>query len=164
MKRFKQHRLLFVLALLMLMAVGCSNLGYQNGTVSLDVKLSANNLNTLVAKASDDEDSFIGKDNKIELIEPNLMRISGDFHLGEGKRASGTVDFAITSTESGPSIQVVASDVPGLDVNGAVVRAFNKTLAAALGEAASSKHEGGGITDIKVKDGKLVISVAMKVK
>ena len=164
MKSTKQSVLLVILVLLMLAAVGCSNFGYQDGKVSMDIKLGADNLNKLVARASEGENSFIGKDNKIELVEPNLMRISGDFHLGEGQRASGTVDFAITSTENGANIQIVESNVPGLDVDGPVVNTFNKALGGALSEAASTKNDGAGITGIQVKDGKLVISVTMKVK
>lgn len=153
------------LALLMLAALGCSNLGYKNGTVTMDISLSADKLNKIIDGLSLDEESFVGKVDSIEFIEPNIMRITGEFRLKGGNKASGSVDFAFDVTEGGFHVSVVDSTVPGLNQDSVVIKTFNKALEKALGAFVMEDSQGrGGITDVKVEDDELVFTVSVKLQ
>lgn len=162
MKRYKQIPIFLALALVMLTALGCSNFGYKNGVVTADVSLGVTALNKIIDNVGIDSDKFVGKIEQVELIEPNIMRITGDFRL-LGKEKKGSVDFAITTGEDGVKVDVVKSTIPGVDGNSKGVSAFTNALEGAL-NAFASKDGKGGVTDVKVQDGELVFSVSLKVK
>ena len=163
MKHYSKMLIFGILALLVIAASGCSNLGYENGVVTIDVTLSADKLNKMVDSIKIDNDNFVGKIERIDLLEPNIMRISGDFKL-LGKERKGSIDFAITRGEAGVQVDAVSSTIAGVDANTPVVRAFSNALASTLNAFAAKNSDGGGITDIKVKDDALVITVGVKVK
>ncbi len=162
MRQFRLLLSVLILALLMSTVLGCSNLGYHNGVVTMDVTLSADALNKIVDKVGIDSDGFVGKIEKVELIEPNILRITGDFKL-LGKENKGSVDFALTLGNEGVQVDAVHSTIPGVDGNTPVVKTFSNALASAL-NAFVVENSDGGITDLKVKDGSLVITVGVKVK
>jgi hypothetical protein len=156
--------LLLTLTILLLAALGCSNLGFQDGAITVDVTLNASTLNNLVGKVGVDNGNIVGKIEKIELIEPNIMRITAEYKLGE-KTESGSIDFAITTGGDGVKVEAVNSTLPGLEKDSPAVQRFNTALGNALGAFAAEKDErAAGITDIKVKDGSLVFTLSVKVK
>jgi len=164
MKHYRNILMLICLTLLMLAALGCSNLGYKNGAVTVDVTLGVDALNKIVHNVGIDGNNFVGKIERVELIEPDIMRITGDFKLF-GNAKSGSIDFAITTGQNGVSVDVVKSTIPGVDGNTPAVKTFSKALGKALSAfAADNSDSKGGITDIKVKDGQLVFTLSLKVK
>ena len=165
MKRTTRYAIL-VLILVALLAVvtGCSNFGFSNGAITMDVSLNAGTLNNIVTSVGVDSDNFVGKIDKIELIEPNILRITAEYKL-LGKEQKGSIDFAISSGDNGVQVDVVNSTIPGLDNNSPAIKKFNDALGNALGAFAAKEKEGAtGITDIKVQDGKLVLTISVKVK
>ena len=153
--------------LLLLLAAGCSNFGFQNGMITADITLSAETITGIIDSLSLDKDSFVGRIDDISFIEPNIMRITGEFRtdVKGGEKAAGTVDFAFDVGEDGVSVKIVNSTIPNLDVDSPKVQSFNNSLANALGNFANANSEKkGGITDIKVKDDALVITIGVKVK
>ncbi len=164
MKHARHLMIFLALTLLMIAASGCGNLGYENGVVSVDVTLSAETLNRIVDNVGIESDDFVGKIEKIELIEPNIMRITGDFKL-LGKERKGSIDFAIETGQDGVQVNAVNSTIPGMDGDSPAIQAFSNALAKALGAfAAENGDEKAGVTDIKVKDGQLVLTLSLKVK
>jgi hypothetical protein len=165
MKKYTRNlTILLTLAVLLLVSLGCSNFGFQDGAITMDVTLNADTLNKIVSSVGIDSDNFVGKVQKIELVEPNIMRVTGEYKLLNEEK-SGTIDFAITKGDNGVQVNVVDSTIPGLDENSPAVKSFNDTLGTALNAFASEKNQGAtGITDIKVKDGKLVLTLSVKVK
>ncbi len=163
--RHKRQILIFLtLALLMLAALGCSNLGYENGVVTADVTLSADSLNKIIDNIGVEGDNFVGKIEQVELIEPNIMRITGDFKL-LGNEKKGSIDFAITTGKDGVNVDAVQSTIPGVDGNTPAVKTFSNALSNALSAFATKSNDGkGGITAIKVKNGELVFTLGVKVK
>lgn len=165
MKNDGRRLLILTLLALMLAVVGCSNVGYQNGVVSVDVKLGVDALNQIVSNIGGEDSHFIGKIEKIELIEPNQMRITGDFKLESGDVQPGVIVFEFSSHDGKLGVQVVSMDVSGLSLDSGIIQSFNNALGNALGnEAADQSQSKGGISDVQVKDGKLVITVAIKLK
>ncbi len=163
-KHLRLSLLLFTLAMLLLAVTACSNLNFSNGAISVDVTLSASTLNNIVSKVGVDNDNFVGKIEKIELIEPNIMRVTADYKLGN-KAESGSIDFAISSGDDGVHVEAVNSTMAGLQTDSPVIKRFNAALGNALGAFAAEKNDrSAGITDIKVKDGELVITLSLKVK
>ena len=164
MKHTKRMIVFLALALLVLAALGCSNFGYEDGAVTVDVTLSADTLNKIVDNIGIEGDDFVGKIEQIELIEPNIMRITGDFKL-LGKEKKGSIDFAITTGDGDVKVDVVSSTMPGVDGDTPAVKTFSNALGKALSAFAMKDNDGkGGITDIKVKDGQLVFTLSLKVK
>ncbi len=163
--RHKRQILIFLtLALLMLAALGCSNLGYENGVVTADVTLSADSLNKIIDNIGVEGDNFVGKIEQVELIEPNIMRITGDFKL-LGNEKKGSIDFAITTGKDGVNVDAVQSTIPGVDGNTPAVKTFSNALSNALSAFATKNNDGkGGITAIKVKNGELIFTLGVKVK
>ncbi len=165
MKPTRHLSLFLALALLMLATLGCSNFGYENGTVTMDISLSADSLNKIIGGLSLDEESFVGKIDTIEFVEPNIMRITGEFRLKGGNKASGSVDFAFDVTQDGFRVSVVDSSVPGLNQDSVLIKTFNRALEKALGAFVMKDSQGrGGITDVKVKDDQLVFTVSVNVQ
>ena len=162
MRHYRKILVLFTLALLMIAALGCSNFGYENGMVTVDVTLGVDTLNKIVDNVGIDSDDFVGKIEQIGLLEPNIMRITGDFKL-LGKENKGSVDFSITEGANGVKVDVISSTIPGVDENSKGVSAFTNALEGAL-NAFANKDGKGGITDIKVKDEQLVFTLSMKVQ
>lgn len=164
MKRYRNILILMSLALVTIAALGCSNFGYENGVVTVDVTLGVDTLNKIVDNVGIDSDDFVGKVERIELIEPNIMRITGDFKL-LGTAKNGSIDFAITTGKDGVHVDVVKSTIPGVDGNTPAVKTFSKALGKALSAfAAENSDSKGGITDINVKDGQLVFTLSLKVQ
>jgi len=162
MKQCRNMLFVVSLALLTLLALGCSNVGYNNGVVTTDVTVSAVAMNKIVDNARIDSDSFVGKVEQIDFIEPNIMRVTGEFKM-LGKDQKGSVDFAITTGDGRVQVDAVNSTIAGVDGNSKVVRTFSNALESALNVFAS-KDGKGGVTDVKVADGKLVLTVAVKIK
>ncbi len=164
MNHLRDALIVLALSLLMMAALGCSNFNYKNGAVMVDVKMSADSLNKIVDNVGLESDDFVGKIEKIELIEPNIMRITGDFKL-LGKEKKGSIDFAITTDGGDVKVDVVDSTMPGVDGETPAIKSFSNALSKALSAfAAEGKDSKGGITDIKVKDGQLVFTLSLKVK
>ena len=165
MKRFTRYTILLLILTTLLVAVtGCSNFGFSDGAITMDVSLNADTLNNIVTSVGVDSDNVVGKIDKIELIEPNILRITAEYKL-MGKEQNGSIDFAITSGDNGVQVNVVNSTIPGLDNDSPAIKRFNNALGNALGAFAAKEKEGAtGVTDIKVKDGKLVFTISVKVK
>ena len=165
MNHLKPLIIVLILMMLALTALGCSNLGYQNGVVSIDLSLNIGKLNSIVSGIGGKDSDFIGKIDKIELIEPNIMRITGDFRLESGKVEPGSIDFAFAARNGALAVQVEQVDVSGLSLDSPVIKKFNDTLGKAFNaEVANSNENQSGVSDVKVKDNKLVITVKIKVK
>ncbi len=161
MKHKRHLAILLILALLMLGALACSNFGYNDGVVTADVTVSAASLNKIVESVRVESDNFVGKVESVDLIEPNIMRVTGEFKILD-KDQKGSVDFAITTGQDGVQVDAVGSTMAGVDGNSKGVRAFTSALETALNIFAS-KDGGGGITAVQVKEGQLVFTVSVKV-
>jgi len=165
MNQFKPLIIVLILSTLALAALGCSNFGYKNGVASIDLSLNIGKLNSIVSGIGGNDSDFIGKIDKIELIAPNVMRITGDFRLEEGKVEPGSIDFAFTAHNGVLAVQVVQVNLSGLSLDSGIVQSFNSALGNALGNEAADQSQGkGGVTNVQVRDNKLVITVAIKVK
>ncbi len=164
MKLARCWMIFLTLTLLVIAASGCGNLGYENGVVSVDMTLSAETLNGIVDSVGLESNGFVGKIEKIELIEPNIMRITGNFKL-LGKEKKGGIDFAIETGRDGVWVNAVNSTIPGVTGDTPAVKTFSNALARALGAfVAQNGDKKAGVTDIKVKNGRLVFTLSLKVK
>jgi len=165
MKHLTTLIIVLIVTVLAMTALSCSNFSYQNGTASIDLSLNISKLNSIVSGIGGKDSDFIGKIDKIELIEPNIMRITGDFRMENGKVEPGSIDFAFAARNGALAVQVVQVDISGLSLDSPVIIKFNDTLGKAFNvEVANSNNNQSGVSDVQVKNNKLVISVKIRVK
>jgi len=139
-------------------ACGIASFSTEGGELTVTVNLSesqANRLVTNVFTTNDGDDFLFTEITGVDLMEPNIMRVSGSTADG----ASGTYDLAFDVVDQALKIEVVAVDVPGVTLDDPRVQAANDELERAFIEGARSEGEEGGVAEVAVVNDELVFTI-----
>lgn len=139
-------------------ACGIASFSTEGGELTVTVNLSesqANRLVTNVFTTNDGDDFLFTEITGVDLLEPNIMRVSGSTADG----ASGTYDLAFDVVDQALKIEVVAVDVPGVTLDDPRVQAANDELERAFIEGARSEGEEGGVAEVAVVNDELVFTI-----
>lgn len=155
-KRLLIACLLLVFALVST-ACGIASVSTEGGELTIIVNVSESQANRLIDNvftSNDGDDYLFTQITGVDLIEPDIMRVSGTTADG----ASGTYDLTIGVVDEAIKIEVVAVDVPGVTMDDPRVQAANDELERAFLENASSDG-GGGVTNVAVVGDELVFTI-----
>jgi len=139
-------------------ACGVMSVSTEGGELTINVNLSESQANRLIGNVitSNEGDDFLFTEiSSVDLIEPNIMRVSGSTADG----ASGTYDLTIDVVDEAIKIEVVAVDVPGVTLDDPRVQAANEELAQAFLDSARSDGEDGGVADVAVVADELIFTI-----
>lgn len=158
----KAKRLLIAVMILALAlisaACGVMSVSTEGGELTINVNLNESQANRLIGNVftSNDGDDFLFTEiASVDLIEPNIMRVSGSTADG----VSGTYDLTIDVVDEALKIEVVAVDVPGVTLDDPRVQAANDELAQAFLDSARSDGERGGVADVAVVADELIFTI-----
>lgn len=158
----KAKRLLIAVMILALAlisaACGVMSVSTEGGELTINVNLNESQANRLIGNVftSNDGDDFLFTEiASVDLIEPNIMRVSGSTADG----VSGTYDLTIDVVDEALKIEVVAVDVPGVTLDDPRVQAANDELAQAFLDSARSDGESGGVADVAVVADELIFTI-----
>lgn len=138
-------------------ACGITSVSTEGGELTMSVNLSESQTNRLIDTVftnNDGDDYLFTEITGVDLVEPNIMRVSGTTADG----ASGTYDLTIGVVDEAIEIEVVAVDVPGVTMDDPRVQAANDELERAFLQNASSESD-GGVTEIAVVGDELVFTI-----
>lgn len=158
----KAKRLLIAVMILALAVIsaacGVMSVSTEGGELTINVNLNESQANRLIGNVftSNDGDDFLFTEiASVDLIEPNIMRVSGSTADG----VSGTYDLTIDVVDEALKIEVVAVDVPGVTLDDPRVQAANDELAQAFLDSARSDGESGGVADVAVVADELIFTI-----
>ncbi len=158
----KAKRLLIAVMILALAVIsaacGVMSVSTEGGELTINVNLNESQANRLIGNVftSNDGDDFLFTEiASVDLIEPNIMRVSGSTADG----VSGTYDLTIDVVDEALKIEVVAVDVPGVTLDDPRVQAANDELAQAFLDSARSDGERGGVADVAVVADELIFTI-----
>ena len=158
----KAKRLLIAVMILALAlisaACGVMSVSTEGGELTISVNLNESQANRLIGNVftSNEGDDFLFTEiASVDLIEPNIMRVSGSTADG----VSGTYDLTIDVVDEALKIEVVAVDVPGVTLDDPRVQAANDELAQAFLDSARSDGERGGVADVAVVADELIFTI-----
>lgn len=158
----KAKRLLIAVMILALAVIsaacGVMSVSTEGGELTITVNLNESQANRLIGNVftSNDGDDFLFTEiASVDLIEPNIMRVSGSTADG----VSGTYDLTIDVVDEALKIEVVAVDVPGVTLDDPRVQAANDELAQAFLDSARSDGESGGVADVAVVADELIFTI-----
>jgi hypothetical protein len=156
-KRLFLASLMLALALVT-SACGITSVSTEGGELTISVNLSEDQVNGIIGNTFRDNtgDDFLLEDiSGVDLIEPNVMRVSGT--TAEG--TSGSYDMTIDAVDETLQLAVVAVDIPGVTMDDPRVQAANDELAQAFLDSARSDGEGGGVAEVAVVDDELIFTI-----
>lgn len=158
----KAKRLLIAVMILALAVIsaacGVMSVSTEGGELTISVNLNESQANRLIGNVftSNEGDDFLFTEiASVDLIEPNIMRVSGSTADG----VSGTYDLTIDVVDEAVKIEVVAVDVPGVTLDDPRVQAANDELAQAFLDSARSDGESGGVADVAVVADELIFTI-----
>lgn len=160
---------LFLASLILALALATSACGImsvstEGGELTINVNLSEDQVNGIIGRAvrnaNTDDDFLLKEVSGIDLMEPNIIRVSGTTPEG----APGSYDMTIDAVDEALQLAVVAVDAPGVTLDDPRVQAANDDLAAAFLESARSGNGEGGITDVAVVGDELVFTIKAPLK
>lgn len=158
----KAKRLLIAVMILALAVIsaacGVMSVSTEGGELTISVNLNESQANRLIGNVftSNEGDDFLFTEiASVDLIEPNIMRVSGSTADG----VSGTYDLTIDVVDEALKIEVVAVDVPGVTLDDPRVQAANDELAQAFLDSARSDGESGGVADVAVVADELIFTI-----
>ena len=158
----KAKRLLIAVMILALAVIsaacGVMSVSTEGGELTISVNLNESQANRLIGNVftSNEGDDFLFTEiASVDLIEPNIMRVSGSTADG----VSGTYDLTIDVVDEAIKIEVVAVDVPGVTLDDPRVQAANEELAQAFLDSARSDGESGGVADVAVVADELIFTI-----
>lgn len=158
----KAKRLLIAVMILALAVIsaacGVMSVSTEGGELTINVNLNESQANRLIGNVftSNEGDDFLFTEiASVDLIEPNIMRVSGSTADG----VSGTYDLTIDVVDEAVKIEVVAVDVPGVTLDDPRVQAANDELAQAFLDSARSDGESGGVADVAVVADELIFTI-----
>lgn len=156
-KRLLASLLILVLSLATA-ACGIMSFSTEGGELTISVNVSESQANRLISNVfttNDGDDFLFTEITGVDLIEPNIMRVSGATADG----ASGTYDLTIDVVDEAIKIEVIAVDVPGVSMDDPRVQAANDELEQAFLDSARDDGGEGGVAEVAVVGDELVFTI-----
>jgi hypothetical protein len=147
---------LLITAVLAVVLSACEVFGINidGGKLTVDVTLNEEQVNGLIARATaangrTDTDFLLDNITRIEMIEPNTIRVFGDVAGMEG-----SYDMTIDAVDGALQIRVAAVDIPGITMDDPRIQEAQSKLGQAFLDQVQS-GDPGHFTDISVIDNEL---------
>ncbi len=152
MKRMAKLGMLAIVCFTALAA--CSNLSVEDGQASFDVNLDESAINGVIGNVDERSDTRLLDDvTSIDFIEPNIVQA-----IGTKDGQPGSYDMTFTAEDNSIRVEVTAVDIEGVELTSDVVTDLNEELTEGFQESANAESD-SGVTDVKVEDDQLVITV-----
>lgn len=163
-KRF--IRLIAVSTLVMLVTLACSlgGLSFGRNSASLEVKISEEQLKTLISGATSVSTTFdssiLEHVDNVELHD-GFMRVFGST-TQNGETVSGSMDVSLSANNGVMDASITALDIPGMDINDPAIEEANQVLARELSNIIKASQGDVTFQNVEVQEGKLVLKIKVK--
>jgi hypothetical protein len=124
---------LAMLAFVALTSIACANSDSRGSTLSpvIDITLSEQDLDSMLHHTYFHPDSNF--DELLDVIKrvefhDGYVTFSGERYLGAHKHVEGSFDLSLTAEDNGLKAEVIAVDIPGLDLDDEAVLEVNQEL------------------------------------
>ncbi len=159
------RRILFgAIAVLMLALSACNMVRIEDGMLSIDVTVTEAMLNTIVERANREanarrsEDVLFDEVTRIDLIEPDIIRVFGEAEV-DGVVRSGSYDVQIGATSGALQLAIVDVDVEGVTLDDPRLADANAELQEAFADQVQSEGGNGPISSARIEDGALKLEI-----
>jgi hypothetical protein len=159
----QSKRIFLISAVVLMVSLACSigGLTINRDSATLDVTLSEDQLDTLIDRASDvnagGADEILEHIDDIELHD-GYMRLIGSTMVN-GNTANGSVDVSLNANEGALEAEIIAVDIPGVDMNDARIQEANQTIARELTEMVNETNGDVVFQRVEVHEDELVLTV-----
>ena len=156
--------LVLILALTSLACtVGGVTLGKNSATVNVTLGQSQidtiiNNLPVYSEIGSGNQ--LLKKINSVELHD-GYMRVFGEGTTPEGADVSGSVDVKVAAQDDALQVEIIAVNIPGVDLNDSRITEANQALAKELNEVITETSGDVSVKEAVVKEGSLQLKVLL---
>ncbi len=155
---------------ILLLATGCSmgnlglNVNIEDGQLTATVRIGQEIVNKLIDKAGDsvkvEDDDFLEEVYGVDFVEPDTIRIDGEYRLADGSTTRGTIDFEILALAGTIKMEVTDVNAQGLTLDTPVIRELNEELAREFArDIGKHGYDGDGIADVTVTNDALEVTV-----
>jgi hypothetical protein len=171
MKQTKRTWLQVVaLATMLVLFAGCSigNLGFginiDDGQLTATVRIGQEAVNKLIDRAGEsvkvDDDDFLKELYGIDFVEPDTIRIDGEYQLADGSISRGVIDVEVQALAGLIKLRVTDVNVAGLTLNSPAISELNEELAREFArDVGRHGYSGDGIADVTVTNDALEVTV-----
>ena len=162
----KSLRLLFAGTLIMLTTLACTvgGLTLNKDNASLEVKLTEDQLQSLVvgagSVADNVETAFLDHVDKIELHD-GFMRVFGTANYN-GKDVEGSMDVSLSAVDGKLAAEIISVDIPDMDMNDPAVQYANDMIESQLSRQLSESQGDVRFDKAEVTEDALILNMKVK--
>ena len=158
-----------VLVILILSSLSCSigglTLGKDSATV--EVTLTEDRLNQIFSNAkslnNSNPDNLLDKITSVELHD-GYIRAFGEDTLADGSQVNGSFDVSLSAVDGQLQVQLIAVDIPNVDMNDPRIVDVNAELTKDLSTMVTDTNGSVTFKDTKVSEGLLTLTVQVGLK
>ncbi len=162
-----QFHILSLIAILGLASLACSIGGLTLGrnSATLDIQLKEDQLNDLFERVASQTlyggENLLKKLEKVEMHE-GFVRIYGSHDLPDGSTVNGSFDVSVGALNNTLQVQVIAVDIPGMDLNNERIQNINQTLTEELTRVVTETNGDVSFQKAEVHEDALYLTVEVK--
>ncbi len=143
----------------------CSALGvvFSGNQVTVNINMQEDQINELLASStSHSDDRLLDEITSIDM-QDGLIRVFGSKNQPNGSKASGSYDVSMGQTDGDLWVEVVAIDIPGIDITDPVVTRLNNQLAHDFSQMAVENHSSLSFRTVEITQEALKMVVEVQI-
>ena len=142
-KIFLPFTLLFSILAISAMACSVGGISVDKDSATVEVTLTENQLNNLFENAATQtgpsDDNLLDKVTSVELHD-GFIRVFGETKNADGNTVSGSYDVSFGAENDALKVEVIAVDIPGIDMDDERIVDANQKLSKELAETVTESN------------------------
>jgi hypothetical protein len=157
-----------LLAVLVLASLACSvgGLTLNKNAATIDINLTQDQINTIFQKAAaentDPSNQLLDKITGVELHD-GFIRLLGTVKGSDGSEVNGSYDTSFTAENDVLKAQIVAVNIPGVNLTDPRIVQMNQQMADALSKSVSESNGAVLFKEAAVKEGSFHIKIQVNI-
>lgn len=158
-----------LLATLVLASLACSvgGLTLNKNAVTIDINLTQGQINTILQKAAaenaDPSNQLLDKITGVELHD-GFIRLLGTAKDSDGSEVNGSYDTSFSAENDVLKAQIVAVDIPGVDLTDPRIAQMNQQMADELSKSVNELNGEVLFKEATVKEGSFHIKIQVNIQ
>jgi len=156
--------ILFFLSVILLTSIACTMGGVtvSKDRATIQVTLTEAQINTFLQKADSDivisNEKLLEKIDSVELHE-GYIRVYGEDQTTDGVPVAGSFDVSLRADSDELKVQIIAVDIPGVDINDPRIVKANRELAEELSQSVRESNGDVLFKEASVSESGLMLTV-----
>lgn len=153
--------MILIISTLVIGSLACSMGGVtiEDGKATLDITLTEDQLNKQIKSAAvkqEDNNDLICKLDHVELHD-GYLTMFGTFITPDGQDADGSVDVSFSAADDVLYVEIIAVDVPGIDMSDERIQTANEELQKGLTQSVNESNGEVRYTEARVTEDGLTL-------